>query len=112
MNIFENISVEISKEISKEMNKEISEIIHTTESYRIERIISAGDTSPEGFWYDQDEDEWILLASGNAVLCYDDGSKIELKTGDTLFIPAHEKHRVTYTSSEPKCIWICVFSKI
>jgi cupin 2 domain-containing protein len=78
---------------------------------RIERIVSSGNVSPDGFWYDQEEDEWVLLITGTAVLAFEDNRTVELKAGDTLFIGAHEKHRIINTSSDPKCIWICVFMK-
>jgi len=81
-------------------------------SIRIERIVSAGQVSSEGFWYDQDEDEWVLLISGEARLAYDDGSAdIFLKAGDYIMIPAHRRHRVEYTSAAPPCVWVCVFIK-
>ena len=31
---------------------------------RIERIISHGHSSPPGFWYDQDQAEWVLVLHG------------------------------------------------
>lgn len=76
---------------------------------RIERIISCGQVSPPGFWYEQPEDEWVLLLQGQAVIGYFDGSRSELQTGDYLLIPAGLKHRVEYTSQEPFCIWLAVF---
>lgn len=76
---------------------------------RIERIVSCGQCSQEGFWYDQHEDEWLVLLQGSAVLTYDSGQSVTLRQGDTLFIAAHERHRVAHTSSEPPCIWLCVF---
>ena len=35
---------------------------------RIERIVSFGHSSPEGFWYDQDQHEWVLPLKGAARL--------------------------------------------
>ncbi|MGI5892462.1 MAG: cupin domain-containing protein, partial [Bacillota bacterium] len=78
----------------------------------IERIISCGQISPPGFWYDQDEDEWVLLVQGSARLSLSDGSNICLRAGQHILIPAHQKHRIEYTSSEPPCIWICVFGNL
>ncbi len=74
---------------------------------RIERIISTGQTTAPGEWYDQDLDEWVILLQGQAELrlgdrCY------PLKPGDYLFIPAHCQHRVEYTSIEPPCIWLAI----
>ena len=76
---------------------------------RIERILSAGQISPEGFWYDQSESEWVLLVQGEAKVAYDDGAFDSLKAGDHIFIPARRRHRVEFTSTEPPCVWVCVF---
>ena len=71
---------------------------------QIERIISTGQTTPSGQWYDQTTDEWVILLQGEAELSYADDTRIKLKAGDYLLIPAHTKHRVEYTSIEPACI--------
>lgn len=78
----------------------------------IERIISTGQTTPVGEWYDQERDEWVILLQGEASISYRDGFNISLKSGDYIFIPAHQKHRVEYTSSEPPCIWIAVHANL
>ena len=65
--------------------------------------------TPEGEWYDQDRNEWLIALQGEGELSYEDGSRIKLTPGDYLFIPAHEKHRVEYTSTEPPCIWLTIF---
>ena len=64
----------------------------------IERIISTGQSTLPGEWYDQNKDEWVILLQGEAILSYEDGSQIKLTVGDYLLIPAHQKHRVEYTS--------------
>ena len=89
-------------------NKELFESLVSAENILIERIVSTGQSTPSGEWYDQDKDEWVILLQGEAVLAYADGSQIKLLAGDYLFIPAHQKHRVEYTSSEPPCIWLAV----
>ena len=89
-------------------NKELFEPLVSADNILIERIISTGQTTPPGEWYDQDKDEWVILLQGEATLAYADGSEIKLAPGDYLFIPAHQKHRVEYTSSEPPCIWLAV----
>lgn len=71
---------------------------------RVERIISGGQTSG---WYDQEEDEWVCVLAGEGELEYADGSRQRLKAGDTAYLPAHLRHRVSYTSAP--CIWLCVF---
>ena len=75
----------------------------------IERIISTGQVTPKGEWYDQDRHEWLIVLQGEGELSYEDNSRIKLTTGDYLLIPAHQKHRVEYTSTEPPCIWLTVF---
>ncbi len=90
--------------------KEIVEILMCSDGVRIERITSKGHVSPEGFWYDQDENEWVALLKGSAVLGFDDGSEIKLSAGDTLYIPAGRRHRIIDTSVDPECVWFCVFT--
>ena len=72
----------------------------------LERIISHGQTTPEGEWYDQERDEWVVVLEGEARLQYADGQEAVLRRGDHLFLPHHCKHRVSYTSSP--CIWLAV----
>ena len=76
---------------------------------RIERIVSRGHCSPEGFWYDQDWDEWVLLVSGRAGLEIEGRSAaIELAPGDHLLIPSHTRHRVAWTAAGENTIWLAV----
>lgn len=77
---------------------------------RIERIVSHGHVSPDGFWYDQDEHEWVIVLKGAATLRFED-SVVELKPGDFVNIPAHKKHRVEWTTPEEATIWLAVFYK-
>jgi cupin 2 domain-containing protein len=75
---------------------------------RIERIVSNGHSSPEGFWYDQDQHEWVVVLQGVARLSIE-GETRELKTGDHINIPAHRKHRVEWTTPDEPTIWLAVF---
>jgi cupin 2 domain-containing protein len=75
---------------------------------RIERIVSTGQCSPPGAWYDQNHDEWVAVLQGEGVVGFEDGAETRLRAGDTLQLPAHLKHRVVWTSSEPPCIWLAV----
>lgn len=75
---------------------------------RVERIISAGQATPEGEWFDQEDDEWVALLQGEAELRFDDGRTQQLIAGDYLFIPAHQRHRVVRTSASPACIWLAL----
>lgn len=75
---------------------------------RLERIVSTGQVTVPGQWYDQDTDEWVALLQGEAELTFPDGPPVRLVAGDHLFIPAHHRHRVTYTSSDPACVWLAL----
>ena len=74
---------------------------------RIERIVSHGQSSPEGFWYDQDQAEWVLVLKGAARLQFEDGT-LEMGPGDFVHIPAHQKHRVAWTTPNEPTIWLAV----
>ena len=76
---------------------------------RVERIVSSGHSSPPSFWYDQEEDEWLAVLAGTGEVEFADGRKARLSAGDTLLIPAHARHRVSFTSTEPPCVWLCFF---
>ena len=73
---------------------------------RIERIDSHGQASPEGFWYDQSQDEWVLLLRGEAILEIADQPPLNLKSGDHLLVRAHIRHRVASTSAD--ALWLAV----
>ncbi len=88
------------------LSEELTTILAESENIRIERIISTGQSSG---WYDQDENEFVVLLQGKATLEFDNGESIELAAGDTLSIEPHKRHRVSYTSAEPPCVWLCVF---
>jgi len=92
-------------------NEEFTELLRS-KHLRIERIVSSGQTTPAGKWYDQDEDEWVALIQGKAVLEYENGEKLRLSAGDHAVLPAHCRHRVAYTSTNPPCIWLAVFTTI
>lgn len=94
---------------SKLPSVELLETLLDNDRVLIEKITSTGQVTPEGEWYDQDKDEWLIVLRGEGELSYEDGSRIKLTTGDYLFIPAHQKHRVEYTSTEPPCIWLTIF---
>lgn len=89
------------------LTEELITTLLENKNVRVERIISTGQTSD---WYDQDEAEFVILLQGSATLEFLD-KEVSLKAGDTILIKAHEKHRVSYTSSNPPCIWLCIFTK-
>lgn len=77
---------------------------------RIERIVSHGQASPDGFWYDQEEDEWVTVLAGSGTIEFSDGRCITLGAGDYLDIPAHCRHRVQSTAPAETTIWLAVFT--
>ncbi|AZG14369.1 cupin domain-containing protein [Cupriavidus pauculus] len=79
-----------------------------TGQVRIERIVSNGQASPPGFWYDDADDEWVLLISGTAAVEIEDGPTHTLGAGDWLHLPAHCRHRVAWTDAAQPTIWLAV----
>ncbi|MGB1927603.1 MAG: cupin domain-containing protein [Rubripirellula sp.] len=88
---------------------EFTEVLATRRGVRVERIVSHGHSSPDHFWYDQDEDEWVVVLQGQAVLEFDSGEFTPLAPGDHCMIPAHRRHRVESTSEEQPTIWLAIF---
>ena len=76
---------------------------------KIERIVSHSHSSPDGFWYDQSDDEWVIVLRGAAALEFADGELVEMHEGDYFIIPRHVRHRVRRTSDET--IWLAVHIK-
>ena len=89
-----------------------AETIHpliNTPALRLEQIISRGQASPPGHWYDQPDDEWVMIMRGTATLDFGDEGALELKAGDSLTIPAHQRHRVQQVSDD--AVWIALHMK-
>jgi cupin 2 domain-containing protein len=76
---------------------------------RIERIVSNGHASPDSFWYDQDQHEWVMLVQGEAVLAIEGQPDVHLKAGEYVNIPAHVRHRVVRTAPDQTTVWLAVF---
>lgn len=85
-------------------NEEIITILEKNKNVEIERIISKGQTTD---WMIQDKDEFVVLLQGNAVIEFED-KKVKMKRGDTILINKKQKHKVSYTSENPYCIWLCI----
>ena len=100
-NLFENIPENAPEEL-------VTELL-SVEGVRIERIVSFGQSSPDGFWYDQEEDEWVLLLEGSATLGFEEGVSIRLKPGDHLQLPAGKRHRVEKTDENGRTVWLAIF---
>ena len=95
--------------ISPEVTGEIFQVLLSTGNFRLERIVSAGQATPPGEWYDQDTHEWVALLSGGAGLSFEDEPEPRvLSPGDYLLIPAHRRHRVEWTDSEAPTVWLAL----
>jgi cupin 2 domain-containing protein len=79
----------------------------------IERIVSTGQASPPGFWYDQDATEWVFLMAGSAgILIEGESIARVLGPGDFMEIPAHVRHRVEWTDAGKATVWLTVHLKM
>tara|TARA_R110002049_G_scaffold185580_3_gene353786 strand:+ start:6711 stop:7058 length:348 start_codon:yes stop_codon:yes gene_type:complete len=97
-------------DIPASMPDEIVDTLVDHSNTRVERIISTGHRSPDGFWYDQNEHEWVVVIRGAAVILFEDSdAPIRLGVGDHLHIAAHRRHRVQWTSADEPTVWIAVF---
>ena len=76
---------------------------------RIERIVSKGHTSPETGWYDQKENEWVIVLQGAGTVLFEDGRRVTLREGDYLRIPAHARHKVVWTEPDELTVWLAVY---
>lgn len=100
MNLFTNLPSNLHNEL-------FTTLLEAT-NLRVERIVSFGHSSPEGFWYDQDQHEWVVVLQGAARLSIE-GQSIELRPGDHINIPARQKHRVEWTTPDEPTVWLAVF---
>ena len=95
-------------DIPQQMPEELLSILVESANVRIERIVSHGHATPEGFWYDQSQAEGVMLVKGAARLRFED-EVIEMTPGNFINIPAHRKHRVEWTTPDEPTIWLAVF---
>jgi cupin 2 domain-containing protein len=102
------IPANLFQAIPTDLPEEITHCLLSCERLKIERIVSKGHSSPPDFWYDQDQNEWVLLIAGEARLQLENET-IHLQPGDYFNIPAHVKHRVAWTAPEHETIWLAVF---
>lgn len=93
-------------------NQELIETILEQGDFKVERIVTIKPYEKPGEWYDQEQDEWVLLLQGTASLEFENKEIIKLNSGDYIFIPAHKKHRINHSSSKPQCIWLAIFGNI
>jgi cupin 2 domain-containing protein len=95
--------------IPTEITAEIIQVLLETGNFRLERIVSNGQATPPGEWYDQDSHEWVALLTGAAGLRFEDEAEPRvLRPGDYLLIPAHRRHRVEWTDPETPTVWLAL----
>ncbi len=99
-NIFDGVKARLDEE-------EITELL-ARPGLRIERIVSTGHASPPGFWYDQPNDEWVIVLAGSAGLIVEGEAERQLEPGDIALLPAHRRHRVAWTDADGPTVWLAV----
>ncbi len=100
-NLFQSIPTDLSEEVF--------ETLALGSQVKIERIISKGHSTPENDWYDQEQDEWVMVLQGHGILEFENGVDKAMKAGDAMNIPAHTRHRVKWTVPNEETIWLAVF---
>jgi len=103
-NLFDNIPADVPEELFT--------TILQANGVRIERIVSQGHVSPPGFWYDQEENEWVVVLEGHATVQFESEPKsVELQRGSYVNIPSHARHRVAWTDPNQKTVWLAIHYK-
>lgn len=101
VNLLENLPIDLKDEVFQTLLSD--------GKVRLERIVSHGQTTPEGEWYDQDWHEWVVVLQGRARLRFEDQENpVHLKAGDSISLPAHLRHRVEWTDPDQVTIWLAV----
>ena len=96
--------------IPNKLPKELVEVLAENKHVRIERIVSTGQASPDGSWYDQEDAEWVVVLKGEAKMLFvGDVQPIQMRPGDFINIPAHRKHRGEWTTPDEPTVCLAVF---
>lgn len=96
------------RDLPADLPEELVQTLAGSDTVRIERIVSAGHASPDGFWYDQPRREFVLVVQGSARLEFDGGETLALEAGGWLDIPPHRRHRVAWTAPDERTVWLAV----
>ena len=99
-NLFEQIPVDLGEEVIEKLLE--------TDHIKVERIVSKGHTSPNSFWYDQEQCECVVLLKGAATVEVEDKGEFHLEPGSFLNLPAHTRHRVEWTQPDRETIWLAI----
>ena len=96
-------------DLPQDLPQELFTPLFQANNLRIERIVSQGHVSPPGFWYDQAEDEWVVVLEGSAAVQFEgEAEAVQLRRGACLKIPAHARHRVAWTDPSRKTVWLAI----
>jgi cupin 2 domain-containing protein len=105
------VTANLFSDLSFPLDDEQVDTLLTRPGLRIERIVSTGQASPPGFWYDQPQDEWVVVLAGAARLRLDGEAEARtMRAGDHVFLPARARHRVDWTDPDQPTIWLAVHS--
>ena len=100
-------------DIPENLKEELLQTLLQTPCFHMEKIVSNGHCSPDGFWYDQDENEWVIVIEGSAAVQFaGDSEPVVLQRGSYLNIPAHKRHRVAWTDPNQKTVWLAIHYKV
>lgn len=103
------IMASLFTDIPETLPTELFESLISISTTKIERIVSRGHASPAGFWYDQPDNEFVLVIQGSAGIRLENNDHvITLKAGDYLNINAHVRHRIEWTDAACDTIWLAV----
>lgn len=102
-----NQSGNLLANLPADLPEEFVSTLVRTGTVRIQRIVSLGHVSPPDFWYDQDQNEWVVLLCGAAQLQLED-RVLDLRPGDWVHIVAHQRHRVAWTVPNAPTVWLAV----
>ena len=91
-----------------DLQSEAVENILESRHFRIERIVSRGHTTPESQWYDQAQNEWVMVLQGEAIIVFEDSTEHHMVPGSYLNLPAHTRHRVSWTAPGVETIWLAI----
>lgn len=104
-----NASTNLFADVPDQLHDELVTVLFTATNIRVERIVSTGQCSPNGYWYDQPRSEWVMVLKGHAKLrCEDADLPFELRPGDFVNIAAHRRHRVDWTTPDEPTVWLAI----
>jgi len=101
--------VNLIESVPAKVSKEIFDTLVETPGFRLERIVSEGQFTPKGEWLSQTTDEWVLVLAGAAHLAFEGQDDfLPVRAGDALRIPAGLRHRVEWTDTRQKTVWLAL----